>query len=167
MERDGVTAKVLPTETYFSTVKKQLDENGQAFVRVTGTSMQPLLKHLTDGVIIVPPESIHTGDIVLFDRRNGRYALHRIIRKKKDGFTMAGDNQWYFETGLPYNQIIGVVDAIERNGKRIPRNNIFLKIYSFVMTQLTFPRIYIRTALIQMKRLLDQSGNNDRKGVRE
>ena len=148
-------------------MRKQLAENGHAYVRVTGNSMMPLLKHLRDGVIIIPPDLIRIGDIVLFDRANGRYALHRVIQKKKNGFTMAGDNQWYIETGLPYNQVIGVVDALMRNGREISRGNFFLTIYSFVVTQLTFPRIYIWKAIVRLEKLLHHSENNDRKGVDE
>ena len=166
-ERDGVTYKVLPTEEYFSMVKKQLSEDGQAFVRVTGNSMQPLLKHLRDGVIIVPPTSIHTGDIVLFDRKNGRYALHRVIRKKQDGFSMAGDNQWYFETGLPYDQIVGVTDTLVRNGKKISCNNIFVKIYAFWVTLLTVPRIYLWRAIVRLGKMIRHPGEEDREEVRE
>ena len=143
IQEDGKIIKALPTETYFSLVRKQLEESGQAYVRVTGISMQPLLCHLRDGVVIVPPEQIRRGDIVLFDRKNGRYALHRVIRKRKSGFDMAGDNQWFMEKDLPYDQIVGVVSCIERKGKRISRENFFLKAYGWTVTMLAQPRICI------------------------
>ena len=133
--------RAIPTETYFSLVREKLATEGQAYVRVTGTSMRPLLEHLRDGVVIVPPKKIRWGDIVMFDRKNGRYALHRVIRRGKNGFTMAGDNQWHYETDLSYEGIVGVVSLIDRNGRLIPRENFFLKIYSFWVTLLTFPRI--------------------------
>ena len=135
--------KDLPTKKYFALVRQQLSEKGQAFVRVTGTSMQPLLRHLRDGVIIVPPSRINRGDIVLFDRLNGRYALHRVIHKGKNGFTMAGDNQWFIERGLSYEQVVGVVSTIVRKGVNIPANKSFMKIYALALTCLTYPRIYI------------------------
>ena len=71
---------VMPTKEYFALIQRILDETGQAYVRVTGMSMWPLLYHLRDGVLLVRPEHIRTGDIVLFDRQNGRYALHRVIQ---------------------------------------------------------------------------------------
>ncbi len=161
----GRTITAIPTEEYFARVRQQLSENGQAFVRVTGTSMQPLLHHLRDGVAIIPPGEIHAGDIVLFDRQNGRYALHRVIRKGKEGFTMAGDNQWYMENGLPYNQIIGVVSQIERDGKWIPCTNVWLRIYSRTVTLLTFPRIYLWKIIVRLKKLVHFGGNKNREGA--
>ncbi len=139
--------QILPTETYFDLVRCQLEGSGQAYVRVTGSSMQPLLRHLRDGVVIEPPARIRTGDIVLFDRRNGRYALHRVIRRGKRGFTMAGDNQWHMEHNLPYDQVVGVVTVIVRNGRRVSRNNLSLKIYTWTVTFLAFPRIYLQKAV--------------------
>lgn len=45
--------QIIPTEQYFDMVRRELAEKGEAFVRVTGISMQPLLRHLKDGVVIV------------------------------------------------------------------------------------------------------------------
>ena len=156
--------RVLPTETYFALVRQQLSESGQAFVRVTGTSMWPLLNHLRDGVTIVPAKRIRSGDIVLFDRQNGRYALHRVIRKGKDGFTMAGDNQWFMEFGLSYEQVVGVVSAIVRNGKIIPVDNLFMKIYALSLTGLAFPRIYLWKVVKYAVKPFHRHGNRQQKG---
>ncbi len=156
--------RILPTEQYFALVRQQLAENGQAYVRVTGVSMMPLLRHLRDGVIVVPPEKVRLGDIVLFDRRNGRYALHRVVWKGKKGFSMAGDNQWHMEKNLPYDQIVGVAAAIDRNGRRIPRENFFLKMYALTVTAFTFPRIYLGKLAGKLKKLFSPSKSPDRKG---
>lgn len=156
--------RVIPTEAYFDMVRRQLADQGQAYVRVTGMSMRPLLRHLRDGVVIVPPGSIRVGDIVLFDRRNGRYALHRVIQKRKTGFTMAGDSQWHMEKNLPYDQIVGVAVCIDRGGRRIPCNHSFMKIYTVTVTALAFPRIHLRKAAGKLKRLLGRVRSSGRKG---
>lgn len=153
MSKPIPSVRVLPTEQYFSLVRQQLAETGQAFVRVTGVSMQPLLRHLRDGVVLESPRRLRRGDIVLFDRLNGRYALHRVIRVGKNGFTMAGDNQWHVEKDLPFGQVVGVAVALERKGRRIPCENFFLKMYSRAVTALTFPRIYLRKAAGKLFRL--------------
>jgi signal peptidase I len=146
-------------------VKEQLSEHGQAFVRVTGTSMQPLLQHLRDGVVLIPPKEIRRGDIVLFDRKNGRYALHRVIRKGKTGFSMAGDHQWHMEENLPYDQVIGVVSCIQRKGKSIPRDNFFLRAYGATVTMMTRPRIKIWKGIVWAGRMIRHKGKEDRKGA--
>ena len=153
MSKVNAPIRVLPMEEYFALVRQMLSENGQAYVRVTGMSMWPLLCHLRDGVVLKASSAIHTGDIVLFDRRNGRYALHRVIFKGKHGFVMAGDNQWHFEKNLPYSQIVGVVDEIDRDGRRIASRNIFVKMYGLLVTGLTFPRIYLRKGVSRLARL--------------
>ena len=154
MVKRATSLKVISTEAYFSMVRRQLSEEGWANVRVTGNSMRPLLRHLRDAVTIVPPDEIHRGDIVLFDRKNGRYALHRVIRTGKHGFDMAGDNQWHVEKDLPYEQIVGVVCAIVRGGKYVSCEKVFLKIYKMAVTSLTLPRIYIWKAFVQLMRPL-------------
>ena len=159
--------RIIPTGEYFTNVRRQLSENGQATVRVTGISMMPLLHHMRDSVVLVPPRKVHTGDIVLFDRLNGRYALHRVIRKKKNGFAMMGDNQWFYENDLPYEQIIGVVTEINRNGKRIAGNSILLKLYSLAVTTSAIPRIYIRKGIEKLLKPFRQSGNQGQEGANE
>ncbi|MBR3494224.1 MAG: S24/S26 family peptidase [Clostridia bacterium] len=158
--------QVLPTETYFALVREKLAENGQAYVRVTGTSMQPLLRHLRDGVIIEPPGRIRPGDIVLFDRRNGRYALHRVIRIQGDRFTMAGDNQWYLDRDLPLNQVVGVVRWVDRGGRKISCEKFFMKMYARVVTALSVPRINIRRAVGWLVKPFRRAGSDHRKGER-
>ncbi len=159
--------RVVDTEKYFSIIKQMLTDNGQAFVRVTGNSMYPLLHHLRDGVILVPPSRVRSGDIVLFDRRNGRYALHRVIGMGKNGFTMAGDNQWHMERNLPCEQIVGVVSAICRDGKEIPVERFFLKIYFQGARLLAWPRIYGCRAAIKLLRPLKRAWDKAETPARE
>lgn len=156
--------RVIPTETYFSRIRQKLSDDGRAYVRVTGDSMRPLLRHLRDGVIIVPPERVRIGDIVLFDRRNGRYALHRVIRTGETGFMMAGDNQWHMEKDLPYDQIVGVACGVVRGERFIPRENFFLRIYSLAVTWLSFPRIYLWKAVKRAGKPRSRPDTEGRKG---
>ena len=158
------SVQFIPTKEYFTLVRRMLSETGQASVRVTGVSMRPLLEHLRDSVIIAEPEHIRTGDIVLFDRLNGRYALHRVIRKGKDGFTMAGDNQWFFERDLPYNQIAGVVTNINRKGRIISCEKKSMQIYARAVVMLTMPRIYLYRLVRKTFGFLRSFGSHAGKG---
>ena len=168
MDIKNQTIQFLPTETYFTIVRQELMEKGQAYVRITGMSMWPLLHHLRDGVIIepvrypdkngqYPPSNIHPGDIVLFDRKNGRYALHRVIGLKKNGFTMAGDNQWHIEKNLPYDQIVGVVTSVVRNGTQISSQNFLFKFHSHFVVFTTCPRILLKRAAEKIYRFIRPS----------
>lgn len=150
--------RVIATEAYFDIVRQQLTEQGSAFVRVTGDSMRPLLHHLRDGVTLRPPEQLRPGDVVLFDRRNGRYALHRVIRVDGESFTMMGDNQWHMEHDLPCAQVMGVVSELHRNGRRIASDGCLNKIYAQLAIHLAWPRMYgyrgVRKLLRGVKQLI-------------
>lgn len=145
-------AREIPTEEYFSLVREQLASEGKAYVHVTGSSMMPLLHHMEDRVVIVPPNKIRLGDIVLYDRQNGRYALHRVIGKSKSGFSMAGDNQYHIEKNLDYGHIIGVVSAIERGEKLKSYDSFSLRLYTFWVILISRPRIYIHRLGSRIKR---------------
>ena len=57
---------------------------------------------------------------------------------------MAGDNQWYFEDDLPYDQIIGVVKGIYRDGRYISCEKLHMKIYARMVAFFAVPRIVLR-----------------------
>ena len=82
-----------------------------------GTSMLPMLKDGRDQVILSPlPEKLKKYDLPLYQRENGQYVLHRIV-KVKDDYTCMGDNQFVPEKGLRCDQMIAVVTHFVRNGK--------------------------------------------------
>lgn len=141
----------LPTELYFELVRKELADKGEAVIRVTGDSMRPLLRHLQDSVTIRPAKRIRPGDVVLFDRKNGRYALHRVIRTGKKGFSMMGDNQWHMEHDLPYVQVVGVVSAVYRKGRWIAAASWENKFFAAAAILLAYPRMYGCRVLRKLK----------------
>ena len=84
-----------------------------------GTSMLPMLRQGRDSVRLSPlPEKLKKYDLPLYQRKNGAYVLHRIV-KAKDTYTCIGDNQFEFEHGLKHEQMIGVVTAFYRDKREI------------------------------------------------
>ena len=75
-------------------VQLQLSESGKASLVITGGSMLPMLRPLKDRVLLAPPEKYAKGDIILYQRENGQYVLHRILQKKEGYSICCGDNQW-------------------------------------------------------------------------
>ena len=83
-----------------------------------GTSMLPLLKDGRDQVILSPlPDKLKKYDLPLYQRENGQYVLHRIV-KVRDDYTCMGDNQFTPETGLHKAQMIAVVTAFFRDKRK-------------------------------------------------
>jgi len=108
-----------------------LDENIDITLTVTGNSMNPLLTHKRDSVVLTSCNkfNLKRGDIPLYRRSNGQYVLHRIIKVNKNSYNLCGDNQYIIEKNLPKESIIAVVKAFERNGKLYSCNDFIYKIY--------------------------------------
>ena len=84
-----------------------------------GMSMLPMLRQGVDSVVLSPlPEKLSKYDLPLYQRDNGQYVLHRIVGVG-ECYTCIGDNQFEFEPGLRHDQMIALVTAFTRDGKRI------------------------------------------------
>ena len=66
------------------------------------------------------------GDVVFYQRPNGMYVLHRIVRTAPDGtYVLCGDAQTVLEPGVRREQIFARVSAIRRKGKIIKPGSFF------------------------------------------
>ena len=110
---------------------QEVFESGGSFdLTITGTSMEPTLRHLIDQVrlVSVNVRKIAENDILFFIRGDGQYVLHRLIRKEKDIYVMNGDAQNWTELIRP-EQTLAVVSAICRKGKWISVNSPGYRLY--------------------------------------
>lgn len=117
-------------EDLIPVIRMQLDNGGRAPLVVTGISMHPTLRHCKDIVELVPlKREPRRGDLILYQRENGVYVLHRIVTvPKNDRFICSGDNQWEPET-VYTRQIIALVDTYIRGGKHIPVDSLRCKLW--------------------------------------
>ena len=94
-----------------------------------GRSMRPMIVGGRDSVVLSPlPKKLKKYDLPLYQRENGQYVLHRIV-KTKDGYTCIGDNQFVFEHGLQHKQMIAVVTSFVHNGKTYSTDCLSYKVY--------------------------------------
>lgn len=107
-----------------------------------GTSMQPLL-HSGDKVTISKPDEITINDLALYKRANGKLVLHRVVRIYDNTYGFRGDNTYFLEIGLGKEDIIGVITAINRNGKYFNTNNMWYQLYSRIWTSIYPIRYYL------------------------
>ena len=85
---------------------------------VTGNSMLPFLAHKRDTVYLTKiKKPLKVGDMVLYQRLNGEYILHRICRIKDKTYCMVGDAQTVIEPDITEEQLIAVVCKAQRKGK--------------------------------------------------
>ncbi len=95
-----------------------------------GTSMLPMIRQGIDTVELAPlPDKLKKYDLPLYQRDNGQYVLHRIVKAKNDTFTCIGDNQFVFEHGVEMRQMIAVVVSFKHKGKVRSVNSFGYRFY--------------------------------------
>lgn len=105
-----------------STFEEILESQGRLVYTNVGTSMMPLLRQRRDLLVIVPKPAgrLRLWDVPLFKRDNGQYIMHRVLWVRKHDYLICGDNQWRIERGITDRHIIGVLEAVVRDGKTLP-----------------------------------------------
>ena len=137
---------------YRMTFEEILDKEGQLVYTNKGYSMFPLIRQNRDILIISrkPSKRLKKDDVVLF-KRNGKYILHRIIKVKSDCYNTAGDHNWWIEKDIKDEEIIGVLSAIVRDGKKITTEDLGYNLYVTLWCNVYKP---IRTGLIKTVRYI-------------
>lgn len=114
-------------------------------ITVTGTSMQPFLRHSRDRVLVQPiePTKITRGDILLYKRENGQFVLHRVHSMQEKSFVMIGDAQWILEKGISRDQVLGKVTDALRKGKKIScEHGLFHWLMKQYLYRMNAPRFF-------------------------
>ncbi len=120
-------------------VIKEITESGGKFsFKVTGGSMFPLLIEGRDSVILEKVKTLKAGDIILYQRDDGNYVLHRIVKIKNGELYLCGDAQFVVEYPIRYDQVIAVVGAFVRKGETIPVTDSKYKFYTKLIRYRTF-----------------------------
>ena len=121
--------KLHKLEELMPLIRETLAQGRSIAIGPKGTSMMPLIRQGIDFVELSPlPERLQKYDLPLYQRSNGRYVLHRIV-KAGETYTCIGDNQFQLEKGVQHAQLIAVVTAIYRGEKRVPVTAFSYKAY--------------------------------------
>lgn len=87
---------------------------------VAGNSMSPFLIHERDSIYFKKPDrELKKGDMVFFQRKNGRYVMHRICKVKPEGYYIVGDAQSEIEGPVGREQIFAIITKVQRKGRWI------------------------------------------------
>lgn len=116
---------------------EKLAEGGSVTFSPKGSSMLPMLRSSGDSVTLEkPPAKLKKGTVALFilnDERGRRFILHRLVRVKDGLYTFCGDNRYTHDTPVPYENILGVVTAYERCGKKRSLKEPWYRLYKLFM----------------------------------
>lgn len=113
-------------------IEESLNGGKDVNLTVVGNSMYPLFKSRVDTVVLTVAEKIRKYDILFYKRPDGSYILHRVLKIRKDGMTIAGDNETVKEFPVKKEQAIGVVKAFTRKGEIHTVKELWYKLYSFI-----------------------------------
>lgn len=109
--------ELLSMEEICPLIREQLSAGHNVRFSPRGISMLPMLRQGLDSVVLsAVPERLEKFDLPLYQRRDGKYILHRIVAVG-DTYTCMGDNQFAEETGVAHDQMIALVTGFYRGEK--------------------------------------------------
>lgn len=114
---DSLSEKCFRLDDLMPLIREGLERGQTVRFSPRGTSMLPMLRQGVDRVVLSPVRGkLKKYDLPLYQRRDGSYVLHRIVRVGQT-YTCMGDNQFEEEPGLGQEQMIAVVTAFSRGDR--------------------------------------------------
>lgn len=128
-------------------VKQIIDSKGYYIATPVGNSMYPLLRSRIDCAYLVKIDRpLKRNDVILYQRKTGKYVLHRIIKVRKNDYVICGDNQTNFEKGITNNEIIAVMKGYYKKEKFYTCDTFKYKLYC-LFVKISYPFRLIRDLL--------------------
>ena len=132
--------------------------DGSVRLDIKGTSMMPLLRNEKDAVILEKPLNLQKFDVVLFRKKDGYIALHRIVNITNDTYTIIGDNQYRHDSGIKKSDLIAKATVFCRGKLRINERQI--RLFGAVWYS-TYPlRKFLKRGFSWIKRRLSTYGRS-------
>lgn len=138
-------------------IKERLNAGHEVTFSPRGTSMLPFLKEGRDTITLsAAPAKLKKYDIPLYQRKNGQYVLHRVVRVGET-YTCIGDNQFVYEKGIEPEQIIAICVSAVRNGKKIRPGAPLWRLYAVLWHYSRFPRYVLAAVRGKLNRIRKKS----------
>lgn len=145
-------SKVVDARELYGQLSELIREGKSVSVKITGNSMAPFMYHMRDTIFIKAFEDEpKVGQICLYQRDNGQYVVHRVIKCEKDKtYTIIGDGQTEKEKGIRRDQMIGYVYQIKRKNK-MERSGTF---WWFFFEKIWLHMIPLRRIIMKLYQLM-------------
>ena len=121
----------IPNDMLFRECRRIMSEGRDVLLTAKGSSMYPFIRN-GDKVLVGRKETYMKGDIVLALTSDGKYVMHRIYKKKTDGYYMVGDAQTQIEGPLRRDQIFALIIKVKRKGKIIRPGNFWWEFFGLI-----------------------------------
>lgn len=140
-------------------IEEVISKDGDFRLYPRGTSMLPLIVEGKDSVILCKPGLLSKYDIVLYQRKNGQYVLHRIVKISGNDLVLRGDNQSELEKEITADMVIAKVKGVFiketfYEGNTGPYKFYFLKLFlrrNFRKFKFRFKRVIKNPTVIWRK----------------
>ena len=152
---------------------------------ISGNSMSPFLIHGRDTVYLSRIERpVRRGDVILYRRDNGAYILHRVYAVEAPGrdaagqasdaagfsgvadasgapapvrYTMVGDAQSVLEPGIRRDQMIAIMTAADRKGRRQEPGSFWWEFFEKVWIRMVPVRQLVRAVYERLRRIVKRA----------
>ena len=147
-------ARAIGMDEMVPLMRESFAANGCAILPERGVSMLPFLKEGRDSVVLAEVAgALKKHDIVLYQRADGSYVLHRIA-SVGESYTCIGDAQFVFEKGIAPSRIIARVTAIRRHGRLIRAENFVYRLCVWLWSITRPMRHFMKRAVRKLRRML-------------
>ncbi len=145
---------VVDTREYVSVLRSVAEEGKVVSMLIVGSSMSPFLCHNRDYIYFTKSDrEPRRGDMVFYQRDSGQYVMHRVYKKKREGYYMVGDAQTQIEGPLRRDQIFARIIKVKRKGKIIEPGDFWWEFFEHVWIRIVPVRRGIERAYAALKRL--------------
>ena len=143
----------MDSREYLEILKEQATSKKTVSMIVAGNSMLPFLEHGRDVIYFTAPEkSPKRGDLIFFNRPDGSFVMHRLLRVRDDQFYAIGDNQDTAEGPFNMDCIFAVVTKAKRKGRIIGPSSLIWIFFKYIWINI----IPLRQALIRSYRRISR-----------
>lgn len=123
--------KKTDNDILFPIIEETVNSGTDVKLKVSGTSMYPLVGSRRDSVLLTKAGNLKVGDVPLYKREDGRFVLHRIVQIRDGAYGMRGDFEQKVEYPIKIDQIIAVAKGFYRNERYISCDSFWYKMYKF------------------------------------
>lgn len=144
----------ISTEQYISMLRQLVNEGRDVSLLVSGSSMAPFICHHRDTIYFGKPNRpLRRGDMVFFQRDDGQFVMHRILRVRPEGYYIIGDNQTEVEGPVRRDQIFAIVKQVTRKGKTLKPGDFWWDFFEKVWIRIIpLRRLFVRLYGLKPKR---------------
>lgn len=106
------------TREYVSVLRDLTREGKEVSMIISGNSMSPFLIHARDSICFKAVwREPKPGDMVFYERLSGQFVMHRVFKKRPEGYYIIGDAQTEMEGPVQPEQIFAIITKVCRKGK--------------------------------------------------